>query len=129
RDADLAARASASPRTSGARLGCALSGGADRRRADRPEPAVVGVRVAVAGDLRGRAPPVGEVQPPMAELVEVQEADDLAPSAEEDVRLTPGAEVDHLPEGPERLRDLDHDLGVVPVRESLQMWAGAVSQR
>src|SRR5712692_10893371 len=41
---------------------------------------VEGVRV--AQDFGGRAPAVGEVQPPVAELVEVEEPDDLAPGAE-----------------------------------------------
>src|SRR5712692_11160922 len=109
------------PNPGGPLLGGALSARAQRRRTDRSALPVVDVRVAVAGDLGGSAPAVGEVQPPVAELMEIKEADDLAPRAEEHLRRAPGAEVDLLPERPERLRDLQDDLGVIPVREGLEV--------
>src|SRR2546425_8378731 len=57
----------------------------------------------------------------MAELVEVKEADDLAPCAEEHDRGPVGAEVDELAERTERLWDLQHHLGLIPEGESLQV--------
>ncbi len=109
-------------------LGGPVSSGADERGADGRAPPVIDEGVAVARDLSGRAPAVREVQPPVAELVEIEETDHLAASAEEDARRTPSPEVDDFAERPKGLRDLDDDLGMVPVREGLQVRAGAVTQ-
>src|SRR5207237_7998215 len=111
------------------RLGGALSARAERRWTDRAAPSVIRVRIAIAGDLRGGAPAVREIEPPVAELVEIEEADDVAPSAEEDARRAPRTEVDLFPERPEGLGHLEDDLGVIPVREGLQVRPGAVPQR
>jgi hypothetical protein len=64
----------------------------------------------------------------VAELVEVKEADDVAPRGEVDVRPTEAAEVDDLVEWPERLGHLDDDLGRIPVGEGLQVRRAAVAE-
>src|SRR5260221_11099486 len=59
-----------------------LAGPAPPRRRHAVAPAEVVERVRVAEHFGGRAPAVGQVEPPVAELVEVEEPDDLPPGAE-----------------------------------------------
>ncbi|HAF11980.1 MAG TPA: RNA 2',3'-cyclic phosphodiesterase [Chloroflexi bacterium] len=60
-----------------------------RRGGSAPAEVVEGVRV--AEHLGRRAPPVGQVQPPVAELVEIEEPDDLTAGAEGHEREAAGA--------------------------------------
>jgi len=65
----------------------------------------------------------------VAELVKVEEPDDLAACPEEDDRCPVGAEVDHLAERAEGLGHLEHDLRLVPVGEGLEMRRRPVAER
>src|SRR5260221_13897059 len=71
-----------------------LAGPAPPRRRHAVALAEVVERVGVAEHLGRRAPAVGQVEPPVAELVEVEEPDHVAPSAERHERDTARAEVD-----------------------------------